>query len=399
MPWNTASVFKARERFIHLIFDLHLPVAVACRKAGISRKTGFKFLRRFRHKGLLGLPDASRRPKTFPHQTSVQWLERIVALRSQHPYWGGKKIYHCLRRAYPYKHLPRPRTIQRWLKVLGQARPRKRKTRPGPLLPCQGLTPARYPNHVWTMDFKGWIRTADGLRQEPLTVRDLFSRHGLCIQLLSNQADGPVRRVLQRLFQRRGLPAIIRVDNGSPFSGTGALGLSRLSVWWLRLGIEVQLTRPARPGDNAAHEQFHGCYQREVIQPSRAADRGQLQQRSNRWLRLYNIQRPNDALGGKTPADIYQPSPRRYPGEPRPLKYPPGWAERTVRNRGNIKWQGRLRHIGRAFVGQALGLRQTKKGSEIWQVYLGKHQIGNLHDHDQTGLRPAARKSTAFKKA
>jgi putative transposase len=282
---------------------------------------------------------------------------------------------------------------------LGQSTKRRRKAPGGPVIPYKGLTPARHPNHVWTLDFKGWIRTADGVRQEPLTVRDLFSRYGLCIRLLSNQEDRAVRQVLQRLFQLQGLPAIIRVDNGSPFSGKGALGLSRLSVWWRRLGIRVQLTRPARPGDNAAHEQFHGCYQREVIAPGKSADRRQLQRRSNRWLLCYNEQRPNEALNGKTPAQLYRPSSRKYAGEPLALTYPRSWIKRRVRNRGNIKWQGRLRPIGRAFVSQTIGLKPVKKKSAAWQVYLDKELIGQLYDQDPTGLRPAIRKLTAYKKA
>jgi putative transposase len=398
MPWNISSVFKARERFIDLVIRSRLPVARACRQAGISRKTGFKFLARYRQAGLTGLQDVSRRPQNFPTQISSRWLKALLRLRQQHPYWGGRKIYYLLKRQQPYQRPPRPRTIQRWLALSGQIRQRKRKARKGPVIPYAGLTPARQPNHVWTLDFKGWSRTADGVRQEPLTVRDLFSRYGLCIQLLSNQADGPVRKVLQRLFQRHGLPQIIRVDNGSPFSGTGALGLSRLSVWWLRLGIRVELTRRARPGDNAAHEQFHGCYEREVIQAGPAANRQELQRRSNRWLRLYNGKRPNDALKGKTPAELYRRSRRKYRGEPRDLHYPSGWGIRNVRNRGNIKWQGRLRHIGRAFVGQAIGLRPIRPSLNGWRVYLGSQLIGELHDNDPTGLRPATKAKIKFQK-
>jgi putative transposase len=373
-------------------------VARACRQTGISRKTGFKFLRRFRQAGRSGLDDLSRRPRRSPRETSPRWRKAILKLRGQYPHWGSKKIHHYLRRLHPYQRPPRPRTIQRWLGLLGQSIKRKRKAPRGPVIPRKELTPARHPNHVWTLDFKGWIRTADGVRQEPLTVRDLFSRYGLCIRLLSNQEDRAVRQVLQRLFQLQGLPEIIRVDNGSPFSGKGALGLSRLSVWWRRLGIRVQLTRPARPGDNAAHEQFHGCYQREVIAQGKSADRRQLQRRSNRWLLCYNEQRPNEALSGKTPSQLYRPSSRKYAGEPPALTYPPGWTKRKVRNRGNIKWQGRLRHIGRAFVAQTIGLKPIKKKSAAWQVYLDKDLIGQLYDQDLTGLRPAIRKLTARKK-
>jgi hypothetical protein len=247
------------------------------------------------------------------------------------------------------------------------------------------LTAATRPNQVWTVDFKGWFRTADGQRQEPLTVRDLFSRYGLCLRLLPNQDDRPVRRAMRRLFQVRGLPEIIRVDNGSPFAGKGALGFSRLSVWWQRLGIRVEFTRRARPGDNAAHEQFHGCYQREVVAKG-AKNRRAMQRRSDHWLRDYNENRFHESLENRTPAECYRPSQRPYrPAAPWP--YPPPWPVRRVRNRGHIKWQGRLRFIGRAFVGQQVGLQPAEP--PLRAVYMGETLIGHLHDQDPGGMRPA----------
>jgi hypothetical protein len=145
MPWNISSVFKARERFIELVFDRHLPVAQACRRTGISRKTGFKFLRRFRQAGRSGLHDLSRRPRRSPRKTSPRWRKAILKLRGQHPHWGSKKIHHYLRRIHPYQRLPRPRTIQRWLGLLGQSTKRRRKAPGGPVIPYKGLTPARHP--------------------------------------------------------------------------------------------------------------------------------------------------------------------------------------------------------------------------------------------------------------
>ncbi len=206
------------------------------------------------------------------------------------------------------------------------------------------------------------------------------------MRLLANQEDGPVRRVMGRLFRQRGLPEAIRIDNGSPFGGTGALGLSRLTVWWLRLGIRVEFIRPARPGDNAGHEQYHGCYQREVVAAG-APDRPAMQRRSSRWLHHYNHQRPHEALEQRTPAEVYRPNRRPYPELLRPLRYPRSWEVRRVRNRGHIKWRGRLRFIGRAFVGQTLGLKST--GVHQWEVYLGRQLIGQLHHQDSGGLRPA----------
>ena len=255
------------------------------------------------------------------------------------------------------------------------------------LVPHPGLTVPRRRHQVWTVDFKGWFRTADGQRQEPLTVREAKSRYLLEIRLLPQQSDHAVRRVLTRLFRRHGLPSAIRVDNGAPFGGKGALGLSRLSLWWLRLGIRVEFTRRARPGDNAAHEQLHRCYKAEVLAPP-AGHRHAQQRRTDRWRYDYNHRRPHEALGQKPPGRTYRASTRPWPQTLPALRYPKNWLQRRVRPHGDIKWQGRLRFVGRAFVGQTLGLKTlTPHG---WAaVHLGPLLIGELHAKDAAGMRPA----------
>jgi putative transposase len=315
-----------------------------------------------------------------------EWVRLIGQWRRRRPHWGAKKIHHQLRQKYRRRRLPCVRSVQRWLKRLGWVRSRPRRARRGPTVPFAGLTVAKSPNEVWTVDFKGWFRTADGVRQEPLTIRDMFSRYGLGLKLLPNQDDRAVRAAMQRVFRRRGLPEVIRVDNGSPFSGTGALGLSRLSVWWLRLGIRVEFTRRARPGDNARHEQFHGCYEREVVAIG-GTNRPAMQTRSTRWLAYYNYQRPHEALNQQTPAQVYRPSPRSCPKELPALKYPRHWEIRRVRNRGHIKWRGRLRFVGRAFVGQSVGLHPLER--HLHAIHLGNLLIGHLHNQDPGGIRPA----------
>lgn len=386
MPWKTVSLLNARQRLVEAALAGQQPLRELCRAAGVSRKTAYKWLGRFRRWGRRGLRDDSRRPRRSPARLAPKWVNAIRHWRRRQPHWGAKKIRHRLRQEHPQAHLPCVRTVHRWLQRLGEVRRRPRRARRGPRLPHPGLTTPRRPNQVWTVDFKGWFRTADGVRQEPLTVRDLFSRYGLELRLLPNQDEGPVRRALQRVFGRYGLPEAIRVDQGSPFGSKGALNLSRLSVWWLRSGIRVEFCRRARPGDNAAHEHFHGCYEREVVRQG-AAHRKAMQGKSTRWLAGYNHQRPHEALGGQTPAQRYRPSRRPYPQVLPPLSYPKVWEQRRVRNRGHIKWQGRLRFVGRAFVGQPVGLRPVAE--HRWAVYLGHLLIGHLHDHDQAGMRPA----------
>lgn len=386
MPWKIVSLVRARQQLVELMLARRQTLQTLCRRFGVSCKTAYKWLARFRCGGMAGLRDRSRRPCGSPQQLAAPWVKAIQQWRRRRPHWGAKKIWQRLGQAFPRRRVPCVRSIHRCLQRSGRVRPRPRRARKGPFLPAPGLTRPTRSNQVWTVDFKGWLRTADGQRQDPLTVRDLFSRYGLCLRLLPNQDDAGARRVFQRLFRQRGLPGIIRVDNGSPFAGTGALGLSRLSVWWLRLGIRVEFTRRARPGDNAGHEQFHGCYQREVVNQG-GPQRRRLQQRSDRWLADYNHDRPHEALSQRTPAEVYRPSRRPYPPVLPPLVYPKVWEVRRVRNRGHIKWQGRLRFIGRAFVGQSLGLKLS--GDQHWEVYLGKQLIGQLHAKDAGGLRPA----------
>jgi len=236
------------------------------------------------------------------------------------------------------------------------------------------------------VDFKGWFHTGNGERCEPLTVRDLFSRYGLLVRMLRTQQGPPVRAVFTRLFRQHGLPEGIRIDNGSPFASRGPAGLSQLSVWWVRLGIRVELTRPGCPQDNGAHEQFHRVLKRETIQPAAWTRQGQ-QQRTTVWLKHYNRERPHEALDQMAPAKWYRKSQRKFPERLPELKYGPGYVVRRVRSNGEIRWDGRKRFIGEAFIGQLIGLRLLKRG--VYTVRFAYLLIGHLHEQDPGAMRPA----------
>lgn len=257
-------------------------------------------------------------------------------MRHQHPHWGAKQIYAHLRQKHPRLRLPKVRTITDWLRRLGWARRPRVWTRRGPQLPARALTVPQAPNEVWTVDFKGWFRTRDGQRVEPLTVRDLFSRFILGIRLLGHRHE-PVRRYLAQLFACYGKPKIIRVNHGPPFAGDGALNLSRLSAWGLRLGIQVEVTGRARPQDNAAHEQMHRVCKAEVVSPPAATPRAQ-QWRTTRWIATYNQERPHDALGQRVPAAFYRKRRRCYRAALPELQYPSAWLTRRVTDTGYIRW-------------------------------------------------------------
>ena len=384
MPWKTFSLREARQRFVQSALNGGKSVAQLCRESGISQKTGFKWLKRFRILGSPGLRDLSRRPKRSPERTSGRWIKAISQIRRQHPTWGAKKIYARLRQQHPRAHLPKRRTITEYLKRLGLARRRRLRARRGPKVPGSILTVPQKPNEVWTIDFKGWFRTGDGQRVDPLTVRDLFSRFILGIGLLCYQHE-PVRQYLQRLFKRYGTPRIIRVDHGSPFAGEGALDLSRLSAWWLRLGIKVEFTGRGQPQDNAAHEQMHRVYQAELASPAAANPRGQ-QWRSTRWIRYYNYDRPHESLDQRVPASLYRKSRRLFRAPAGDIHYQRHWPTRRVTVNGRVRWAGRLRVIGRAFAGERVGFKPVSSG--VHEVYFMRHLIGLMWDTDPARYAP-----------
>jgi hypothetical protein len=248
------------------------------------------------------------------------------------------------------------------------------------------LTIARRPNEVWTVDFKGWFRTGDGTKLEPLTIRDLFSRYILGIYMLPQQNMAGTRLVMESLLRTQGMPQVIRADNGSPFGATGALGLTRLSAWWVRLGIRVEFIEPGHPEQNGAHEQMHRVYKAETLNPAARTLRGQ-QRRTRQWCREYNFERPHEALGMAVPADHYRKSRRKMPGRLVPWEYPQAWESRLVKGNRVISWKGRSRFVGEAFERQRVGLKRLSQGN--WQVYFGPLLAGELTDNEYGGIRAA----------
>jgi transposase InsO family protein len=395
MPWKNTSLVGQRWQLVKALLRRDDSVSDWCRTFGISRKTAYKWLRRFTDGGRRNLGDHSRRPHRVPLRMRRKWIERIARARQQHRHWGAKKIQTCLLRQYG--QAPATATIARWLQRLQLTTPRRRRPRKACWLKTPALTVAAAPNHVWTADFKGWFRTRNGQRVEPLTVRDLFSRYVLGIRLLPDQRWQPVKAVFTRLFQQYGLPRVIRTDNGGPFASTGPAGLSRLSAWWTALGIRVEFIRPGHPEENGAHEQMHRVFKAETIRSPARTRQGQ-QHRTTGWVKNYNQIRPHEALGQEVPASRYRKSSPRLGRQHRSLNYPVRWQPRQVRSNGEIRWRGRRRFVGEAFARQRIGLKPLS--ASVQAVYFGSLLIGHLHDHDPGAMRPAVylrRKATATK--
>lgn len=310
-------------------------VSALCREYGISRQTGHKWLRRYREQGYEGLEEESRRPKSAPLATAEEVVASILALRESHPRWGARKFVHMLRKEFG-EAAPSERTIVRVLKRFGKVRSRAAR-RGASLVERAPEVVAKAPNDVWTIDFKGWWRTVNGDRCEPLTVRDAYSRFVLATVLLERTDTAHVRMAMTRLFSKHGVPSAIQCDNGAPFISVRArAGLTKLSVWWISLGIKVVRSRVGCPQDNGAHERMHADMAADL---QRAPERSKAsQQRAcDRWRQEFNHVRPHEALHGKTPAELYRSSPTKL--KPRAPVYPAAWTVRRVSSSG---------HVGRA---------------------------------------------------
>lgn len=377
MPWRETSPMEQRERFIHdARLGLYTMVEL-CVRYGISRKTGYKWLGRFEEAGRQGLQDRSRAPHACPHRIAEEVATLICAARLQHPSWGPAKLLDWLRPRYPGADLPAISTAGDLLARRGLVKHRRRRRH----YQHPGVVPATttQPNDLWTADFKGHFRTRDGLYCYPLTVADQHTRYLLaCHGLLSTKGHG-VRPVFEELFRTYGLPRAIRTDNGVPFATTGIHGLSQLNVWWLRLGIQHQRILPAHPQQNGAHERMHKTLKSEAIRPPRA--NLALQQRAfTAFRRLYNDERPHQALCGQPPAALYRPSPRAYPAVPPPIEYPGHFIVKRVTNAGTVRFKKRLVFIANALKQHPIGLEEVADG--IWSIYFCRVLLGRIDERD-----------------
>ena len=347
-------------------------VTALCSEYGISRQTGHKWLRRYREDGYGGLVEQSRRPRSSPFLTGEEIVVSILELRGRHPSWGPQKISRVLVRTL-HEDAPSKSTVARVLFRLGKI---KRRRPPVRLWTVEGRprVEVKAPNDLWTIDFKGWWRAGNGERCEPLTVRDACSRMVLAVVLVSSTRATQVRRVLERLFRVHGLPWAMQCDNGTPFVHMRARGgLTKLSVWLVSLGIRLVRSRPACPQDNGGHERMHRDLNELELAPAKS--RRTQQRECDRWRVDFNHVRPHDALGGKTPAEVYKNSARRSI-RPRVPSYPPEWTTRRVSRLGSIRVNGDVVFVSTALAGQVIGLRQ--ESALRWRAYFFEIDLGTL---------------------
>lgn len=389
MPWRNTDLKRERTAFVGDYTDGEQNISALARRYGVSRPTAYKWLERYRKEGVFGLDDRSQAAREHPNALSREMEEEILKLKARWPRWGAPKLWEKLRRQVE-EDCPSESSIGRVLQRNGLTRGRGRRR---PRAQGTALSQGGQANALWCADFKGWFMTADGAKCTPLTISDQHSRYLLRCQGLGGATGSAiVRPLFEATFREFGLPTALRTDNGAPFASVGLGGLTEFSVWLLRLGIRLERSRPGCPQDNGRHERMHRTLKDATAKPPAANQRAQ-QALFDAFLREYNQERPHEALGGKSPSEVYEPSLREFPERlPAPREYPDEWERRKVRGGGQIKWEGRDIVVSQALKGEQIGLEPKSDG--IWHVYFEHCLLGEF-DQRTAGVRPLPKGKSA----
>jgi len=373
MPWKEVDLVKIRKEFVLASYKGQCSFSELCRKYGVSTKTGYKWVERFEEQGVAGLLDRSRRPRSSPNRLSEDEVCELIRLKQAHPSWGPYKI----RQLYEENHgvAPSSSSVKRVLDKAGYVKHRKRRPKRSNERIANPTTPDK-PNQLWTVDFKGWWFTSSRQRCEPLTVRDEYSRYIIAVRAMDSTKSVVIKKEFEEIFSEYGLPQIIRSDNGAPFAAVGSpLGLSRLSAWWVSLGIGLDRIKPGCPQQNGGHERMHRDIKWELQrQPKETLVKQQ--QAFDTWRYEFNNIRPHEFWNQKPPAKFYVKSETKYEGSPDLIVYPDDFIIRKVRSNGTIKIYNTPILITTALVGYDIGLKYlTQHNLEVHFDYL---KIGNI---------------------
>lgn len=378
MPWKARSGLDERKDFVKEWEKGEEGLAELCRRYSISRVTGYKWVARYQEEGEEGLRERSRAPHAPAWSMSEEVQERLLELRAEHPRWGPRKLRAYLAEQDAATGWPAASSIGALLAREGLVTGRRKRRRTPPF--GQPLSHAKECNQVWCADFKGWFRCGNGERCDPLTITDARSRYLLRCRDVAKTDGGHVRAVFEAAFREFGLPGAIRTDNGAPFASPAPGGLSRLSMWWLRLQIRHERIKPGCPQQNGRHERMHATLKQETAMPPQW-DRARQQQAFDRFQREYNEIRPHEALQYRTPASRYSPSPRKYPSRLPELEYPPGAMLRRISQQGSLKWKTERTFVSEVLAREYVGLVEVDDG--LFEVYYGPLLLGWLDGHEQ----------------
>lgn len=385
MSWKVVCSMQLRAHLVTEVLVNGRSVSAVAREHDVSRKTAHKWLARVAEDEEVRsttLEDRSRRPHRSPAATPAPIREAVLAAKSERPHYGPKKLKAWLEKRRPDVAWPAASTMGEMLRREGLTDPRKRRARATPT--PHPLTQGAAPNDVWACDFKGHFALEDKRRCHPLTVTDDYSRYLLACEGLRRPDEFSVHQHFERLFRMHGLPRVIRSDNGSPFASNGVAGLSRLSVWWLRLGIRPERIAPASPQQNGRHERMHRTLKAQAVKPG-AYDLAGQQALFDAFVREYNEERPHEALSMRTPSELWQRSERVYPERLPEMEYAKGFAVRRVTTVGCVKFLSMETYVSESLIGELVGLRAVADG--VWGVWFGEVELGSLQAEGRGRLR------------
>src|SRR6266853_1815216 len=391
MPWKASSVMEEKVRFVVEYEQDERTMTEMCKRYGIARETGYVWLRRYRERGLEGLVELNRAALRHGNQTPPETEEAVVELRQAHTRWGPRKLKRVLERDQPHQRWPAASTIGELLKREGLVVGRKPRRRTAPY--TEPLAHADGPNRVWCADFKGWFRTADGERIDPLTISDAHSRYLLRGQAVEKTDTARVQAIFEAAFREYGMPAAIRTDNGAPFATRALAGLSRLAVWWIKLGIVPERIEAGHPEQNGRHERMHRTLKQETAQPP-AGNRREQQRAMERFRQEYNQVRPHEALGMQTPSAVYELSPRRYPARVPEPEYPNDMVVLHVKSQGQFRWKKQDVFLSEVLWGERVGLLPVD--DRWYTVYFAHVPIGRF-DSKQLRMSPLPKAGVDYK--
>jgi transposase InsO family protein len=377
VPWTQHSALEMRTRFIaDALNGRYRSHTELCRHYNVSRKTGYKWLKRYEELEWPGLLDRSHRPQACPHETPDDVVLGLLEVRRKHPTWGAKKLLKVLGTRHPDWELPARSTAHDILRRNGLVERKRRRPRFGH--PGRSRTTADHPNDLWTADFKGQFRMKNGVYCYPLTVADSFSRFFLGCDALLSTREADTIQCFKRIFEEHGLPERIRTDNGVPFATYSLARLSRLAVWWMRLGIRRELIEPGKPQQNGAHERMHRTLKAETTRPPENNLRAQ-QRRFDSFRDTYNHARPHESLDQETPGSLYEPASRTYPDRLPPVEYPGHFEVRKVSANGGVRWKGRYLNLTTVLLREYVGFEEVDDG--LWTVYYSTTELGRFDEH------------------